>query len=94
MKSSPSIYSLQRKCLVTRKSSPFLFQQINLHLIAIALVAYLSCINALSIEPHFLNNEIQNPEPSTFEDNLNTNAEEDHEPLIDGSQSNVRNRGL
>ena len=94
MKSSPSICSLKRKCLVTRKSSPFLIQQINLHLIAFALVAYLSNINALSIEPRFLNNEIQNREPFTLEDDLNTNTEEDHEQLIDGSQSNVRNRGL
>ena len=93
MKSSPSICSLQRKCLVTRKRSPFLFQQINLHLIAIAFVSYLSSINALSIEP------IQNSEPfklmvNAFRTYLNTNTEEDHEQLIDGSQSNVRNRGL
>ena len=94
MKIAPSNYREQRQCRTSRKNSTTLFKCFNLQcnfVLAFALLHYISCVHTLSLQSSFVNNEIQNQQPFSIDDGVETINEEDDEPMMVSSQSNVRN---
>lgn len=59
--------------------------------LAFALLHYISCVHTLSLQSAFLDNEIQNQQPFSIDDGVETINEEDNEPMMVSSQSNVSN---
>ena len=83
-----------RQCRTSRKNSSTLLKRFHLQctfVLAFALLQYFSCVHALSLQSPFVNNEIQNQQPFSIDDGVETINEEDDEPMMVSSQSNVRN---
>ena len=94
MKIAPSNSREQRRCRSSRTSSTTLFKRFHLQcnfVLAFALVHYFTCVHTLSLQSDFLSNEIQNQQPFSMHDGVETLNEETNEPMMVSSQSNVRN---
>ena len=94
MKIAPSNYREQRQCRTSHKNSTTVLKRFHLQstfVVAFALLQYLSCVHAFSLQSAFVNNEIQNQQPFSIDDGVETIHEEDDEPMMVSSQSNVSN---